>query len=125
MSWSRYRRRGYFRDVDTVASLLAERYGDHSHGNKANPLRELIFIICSVATNETLYRSTFNDLMVALPSFRHEVTSLADTIALDGLYKMHWKSSGGLMFQELRAWHRGARRHRMSPRCNESNYRQG
>ena len=89
MSRRRHRRRGYFRDVSTVASRLAERYGDHSHGNKANPLRELIFIICSVQTNETLYRSTFNELMAAFPSFREladaEEDEIASVIAHGGL----------------------------------------
>jgi len=89
MSRTRHRRRGYFRDVETVASVLAERYGDHSHENKVNPLRELIFIICSVQTNEALYQSTYTKLMAAFPSFSKladaEEDEIASVIAHGGL----------------------------------------
>ena len=63
-------RRRHFQNVDSVARALSERYGDHTHGNKANPLRELLFIICSVQTNEALYRSTYASLKARFPTFR-------------------------------------------------------
>jgi endonuclease III len=89
MRHRRHRRRGYFPNVDAVASALSERYGDHSHGNKMNPLRELLFIICSVQTNEALYRSTYTQLTSRFPKFRHLADAtekeIATVIARGGL----------------------------------------
>lgn len=81
MSKSMHRRRGYFQHVESVAYALSERYGDHSHGNKANPLRELIFIICSVQTNEALYRSTYTKLISAFPNSRQLADATEGEIA--------------------------------------------
>jgi endonuclease III len=46
-----------------------------------NPLRELIFIICSVQTNEMLYRSTYTKLMSAFPRFGQLANATEDEIA--------------------------------------------
>jgi hypothetical protein len=48
----------HFPNVESVARALSESYCDPSHGNKSNPLRELLFIICSLQTNEAFYQST-------------------------------------------------------------------
>jgi len=86
---AKHPRRGYFLNVDAVASALSDRYRDHSHGNKANPLRELLFIICSVQTNEALYRSTYTRLSSAFPKFRQLADAtegeIASVIAHGGL----------------------------------------
>ncbi len=63
-------RRSCFPNVDSVARALSVRYGDHAHGNKRNPLSELLFIICSVQTNESLYQSTYAALTATFPTFR-------------------------------------------------------
>ena len=81
MSHPKHIRRGYFPNVLDVARAVSERYGDHSHGNKVNPLRELIFIICSVQTNETLYRSTYRRLTLAFPRFRQLADATEEEIA--------------------------------------------
>lgn len=89
MSASRHRRRSYFQNVGAVARALSDCYSDHAHGNKVNPLRELIFIICSVQTNEALYRSTYTKLMSAFPRFGQLADAteeeIAATIAHGGL----------------------------------------
>lgn len=69
MSKATARRNGRFKNVEAVARALSDCYSDDLHGNKANPLRELLFIICSVQTNEALYRSTYTKLMAAFPTF--------------------------------------------------------
>jgi endonuclease III len=74
-------RRRYVPNVDSVARALSERYGDHTHGNKANPLRELLFIICSIQTNESLYQSTYASLTVRFPTFRQLADAGEDEIA--------------------------------------------
>ena len=75
------RRRQYFPNVEPVAAALAERYGDYAHGNKLNPLGELLFIICSVQTNEALYRSTYARLRSRFPTFRQLADANEDEIA--------------------------------------------
>lgn len=81
MSNLKHRRRDHFPNVDSVARTLSVRYGDHSHGNKVNPLRELLFIICSVQTNEALYRSTYASLNATFPTFRQLADAREDEIA--------------------------------------------
>lgn len=80
MSQSQSGRGGYFRNVDAVASALSERYENHAHGNKANPLRELLFIICSVQTNEALYQSTYARLISRFPTFRELAVAAEEEI---------------------------------------------
>jgi endonuclease III len=81
MSHSERRGRSHFRNVAEVARALSRRYGDHSHGNKCNPLRELLFIICSLQTNEALYRSTYTKLMSTFSSFRQLAAAAEPEIA--------------------------------------------
>lgn len=81
MSQSRRRHGAYFQNVEAVARALSDCYSDHAHGNKVNPLRELLFIICSVQTNETLYRSTYTNLIAAFPTFRRLADAKEEQIA--------------------------------------------
>lgn len=64
------RPRSHFPDVETVARALSERYRDHAHANKTNPLSELLFILCSLQTNEALYQATYARLRTRFPTFR-------------------------------------------------------
>ena len=59
----------YARHVRHIAAALSRRYGNWSHYNRKNPLEELLFIICSIQTNEDLYRRTFGALRRAFPTF--------------------------------------------------------
>jgi endonuclease III len=70
-----------FPDVQNVARILSRSYGDHAHGNKSNPLNELLFIICSLQTNESRYQSTYRRLKSRFPSFRRLADATGDEIA--------------------------------------------
>lgn len=74
-------RRKTFREVDDIARILAEYYGDHAHHNKINPLNELLYIVCSVQTNEKLYQSTYLSLKSKYPTFRELADAEEDEIA--------------------------------------------
>lgn len=56
------------KDIALVATVLSKEYRDHSHGNKANPLHELLYILCSLQTNETLYLTSYRQLRTLFPS---------------------------------------------------------
>lgn len=81
--------RRFFTDAEAIASILSEQYGDHSHGNKTNPLNELLFIICSLQTNEALYRSTYVNLRMRFPTAQRlaeaSESDIAAAIARGGL----------------------------------------
>ncbi len=82
-------RRRTFSEVESVARILSECYGDYSHRNKSNPLNELLFIMCSLQTNEVLYQSTYASLKSRFPTFSQlaEATEneIASVIANGGL----------------------------------------
>ncbi|MEW8280569.1 MAG: hypothetical protein AB2665_02215 [Candidatus Thiodiazotropha sp.] len=59
----------YASNVHKVSRLLSSEYGDWPHFNRKNPLDELLFIICSIQTNEDLYRLTFASLKAEFPTF--------------------------------------------------------
>lgn len=83
------RRRDSARTVEEVAHRLARRYGSPTHFNKKNALDELIFIICSLQTNEDLYRRTYSNLRANFPRFQDlskaEERQLAAAIVDGGL----------------------------------------
>jgi endonuclease III len=81
MSGAARKRRNFFPDVEPVAHALSELYGDYAHGNKANPLSELLFILCSLQTNEALYQSTYTSLRARFPTFRQLADAKEDEIA--------------------------------------------
>ena len=53
--------------IGRVARALARRYGSPSHHNRRNPFEELLFILCSLQTNEELYLGTFRSLRRSFP----------------------------------------------------------
>ena len=72
-----------------IARLLHEKYRDWDHHNRKNPLEELIFILCSIQTNEDLYRTTFQLLRRQFPSFwllaSAPVEDISQAIVIGGL----------------------------------------
>lgn len=82
MSRAMLQRRTYFPNVELVASELSERYQDFAHGNKANPLSELLFILCSLQTNEELYQATYASLRAKFSTFRQLADAREEEIAL-------------------------------------------
>ena len=90
-------------NVETVARVLAKHYGTWSHYNRRNPLEELLFIVCSIQTNESLYRSTYSALRQAFPSFKSLATAdendIAAVIADGGLSKQKARKIKHLLHQ--------------------------
>lgn len=78
-----------FPNVELVAQSLSNAYGDQTHGNKRNPLRELLFIVCSLQTDEARYQSTYASLTSRFPTFRQlgdaSENEIAATIVRGGL----------------------------------------
>lgn len=77
--------------VKPVAARLSDRYGDFAHFNRTNPLEELLFILCSIQTNEALYRRTYRSLRRRFPRFSDfamaDESEIAGAIAEGGLSK--------------------------------------
>lgn len=67
--------------VAAVAKILSRCYCDADHFNRTNPLEELLFIVCSIQTNEELYRNTFASLRRGFPSFRSLASASEGEIA--------------------------------------------
>lgn len=67
--------------IARAASLLKRRYGDFAHYNRKNPFEELLFIICSVQTDEKKYRETFKALQRTFPRFTDLGKATATVIA--------------------------------------------
>lgn len=81
---------GFAPFVREIAYHLKERYGNFAHYNKSNPLDEILFIICSLKTDEKKYQSTFRSLKAAFPTFNalSQAThaEIAEAIEAGGLY---------------------------------------
>jgi len=67
--------------IDKTARILRKRYGDFAHYNRKNPFEELLFILCSVQTQESNYRGTFAALRRAFPRFEGLTSATARSIA--------------------------------------------
>lgn len=89
-------RRGAFPNVQEVAQALSECYRDFSHGNKSNPLNELLFILCSLQANESSYKATYLRLCARFPSFRELAEANEEDIS-------QVLTLGGLARQKARA----------------------
>ena len=77
------------RHLHQVAEVLKARYGDFAHHNRANPLDELLFIMCSVQTDERKYLAVHRQLRRRFPRFEMlaeaSVDEIAKTINFGGL----------------------------------------
>ena len=75
--------------VREVASALSLKYKDFAHGNKSDPLEEILFILCSVKTAEKGYQRTYKALKWAFPTrsalARASVDAIAEAIRGGGL----------------------------------------
>jgi endonuclease-3 len=97
MSRVRQRCGSPFPNVEHVVLALSNTYREQTHGNEMNPLRELLFIVCSLQTNEVLYLSTYASLMSRFPTFGQlaeasESEIAAATIARGGLARQKARS---------------------------------
>ncbi len=57
------------RDIEAVCHALERVYGNPSHGNKSDPLDELVYIILSTRTRDASYRRRYDELKAAFPSW--------------------------------------------------------
>ena len=55
--------------IELVARRLRRCYDDWDHHNRANPLDELLFILCGPKTQENGYRGTYAALKREFPTF--------------------------------------------------------
>lgn len=55
--------------IARCCQLLARRYGNPRHGNKRDPLDELVYITLSTRTNETVFRAIYRHLKDTFPSW--------------------------------------------------------
>lgn len=78
---------------EQVAPILLRCYGDHAHYNRRNPMEELLFILCSVKTQESSYLSTYSALREEFPTFSSLAEAPAEYIAKP-------LASGGLQKQK-------------------------
>ncbi|MHB0923960.1 MAG: endonuclease III domain-containing protein [Bellilinea sp.] len=84
-----------------IAQALENKYRNFNHYNRSNPLDELIFIICSLKTQEYSYRSTFKAIKRAFPKFTTLASATAEeiekVIKRGGLEKQKSKTISFLM----------------------------
>lgn len=77
--------------IVAVASLLQDRYKDFAHYNRKNPFEELLFILCSVQTQESNYRRTFRALQRRFPRMNllagATAGEIAEPLRSGGLYR--------------------------------------
>jgi endonuclease III len=55
--------------IDRICEALESQYGSPRHGNKKNPLNELIYIVISNRTQPAAVRSVYSDLKRRFPSW--------------------------------------------------------
>ena len=76
-------------NIHEIADRLRAKYEDYSHDNKADPLEELIFIVCSQMTNEKGYSRTYENLVHRFPTHGHiqdsPVTDLESALRTGGM----------------------------------------
>lgn len=76
-------------NIKAVCSRLARAHGSPRHGNRRNPLDELLYIVLSTRTQEATYRRTFHALKAAYPRWvllrRRERTKVAQILQPGGL----------------------------------------
>jgi endonuclease III len=82
--------------VYDVAETLKARYRDFAHYNRRNPLDELLFIMCSVQTDERKYRAAHRQLRRRFPRFAMLAEASVDDVA-------ETINGGGLANQRARA----------------------
>lgn len=77
-------------NVYEIARVLRERYRDFNHYNRRNPLNEILYIICSLKTDESKYLDTYLSLKRAFPTFERLAAAseeeIAEAIRPGGLY---------------------------------------
>lgn len=91
----------YFPYVEEIARILKKEYLDLNHYNKKNPLNELIFIICSLRTEEYNYLYTYRAIKKRYPKFSDLLLApeeeIAETIKFGGLSRIKARQIKGIL----------------------------
>ncbi len=67
-------------NIRHVCRRLEKEYGNPAHGNKLNPLDELIYIILSTRTRDPSFQETYKRLKRAFPSWRQVTAEKFDEL---------------------------------------------
>lgn len=59
------------REVGLITRRLRNEYGDYAHGNRKNPLDELVFIMLSIRTREMVNHRVFREYKRQYPTFEN------------------------------------------------------
>lgn len=77
--------------IEKIASTLRSKYHDFNHYNKKNPLHNLLFVICSVKTDEAKYINTYCSLRRRFPRLKTlaeaSENAIAQALKEGGLYR--------------------------------------
>jgi endonuclease III len=73
--------RGYFPGIRSICHELDQAYGSPRHGNKSDPLDELVFIILSTRTQDSVFQSTYARLKAAFPDWNDLTPEQYDEIS--------------------------------------------
>lgn len=102
----------YFPGIHEICDALAREYGSPRHGNKADPLDELFYIILSTRTRGAVFQATFNALQTAYPFWdsitEAEVDRVAAILAPGGLGRLKASQIVAILDQLRAAFGRAA-----------------
>lgn len=89
------------RRITRVAEILSATYSDWAHYNLSNPLSELLFILCSTRTGESVYRGAHANLKDRFPTFaalaKASEADIATALAGSGLQNKKAKAIRGIL----------------------------
>ncbi len=71
----------YASHVHLITSILRDRYGSPDHYNYKDPLDDLLFVVCSVRTDERKYRASYKTLRDRYPLIEQLVEAPTSDIA--------------------------------------------
>lgn len=78
--------------IRKICRRLEAEYGNPTHGNKQNPLDELVYIILSTRTRGTAFQETYRRLKRAFPTWRkvtrRDFNKINEILAPGGLGKL-------------------------------------
>jgi len=81
--------------IRQICRRLEAEYGNPSHGNKRNPLNELVYIILSTRTRDSSFQETYRRLKRAFPSWqdvtRRDTKKINEILEPGGLGKLKTK----------------------------------
>ncbi len=71
----------HFPNIEVICRELKQAYGSPRLGNQPDPLDELIYIILSTRTRDTVFQQTFDRLRLAFPDWNELLPAQEDRVA--------------------------------------------